>query len=542
MAEKPENPYLKKETDRLVVTEEGLAKLSEIVTDPKGQVYAFTSAISPVVVAAAMARLSRRSGDMRETILDEFILSGDQDAEAMIERVVTGYGDDSVQQLVGIQFVVEEASNLLTKLLEWGRFASYLEQSTRYIYFDRKDKNGKYLYFTPNLKPGLSDAYNQTMDAIFERYSRMAHKVTDYLRVKHPEPEEKKEKIAWKNSTRATACDAIRAVLPVATKSTVGIFASSQALESLVIHLLSEPLPEAREVGYKILDEARKVLPSFLRRADLPERGGATTAYRATNREVMRELVKKYLKSSKTVATKEVHLIDYWPKQELDLVPEMLFEAADGYSLLEIKKQVEEWSEERKKEVFMAYGGKRLNRRHKPGRAAEIAHFEWEIDGRDYGSFRDLQRHRVVDAWEWQRLTPEFGYEIPELVKEADVEADFIECFSLSAKLYAKMIDEGAEVEAQYATLLGHQMRYRFVTNLRALYHFIELRSGPDGHPGYRRIASSMYEHLQAVYPLSAEIMQFVNQREDPELTRQAAELATQYKLEKLDQKYKKSE
>lgn len=542
MAEKAENPYLHKEGDRFVITEEGYAKLNEIVTDSQGQVYAFTNKITPVIVAAAMARLSRRSGDMREAILDEFIVAGDQDAEALIERVVTGYGDDSVQQLIGIQFVVEGASNLLTKLLEWGRFASYLEQSTRYIYFDRKDAQGKYLYYTPALPEKLTKEYNQSMDAIFERYSTMVRGVTEHLRKKHPEPTERKERAAWLSSTRATACDAIRTVLPVATKSTVGIFASSQALESLVIHLLSEPLQEAKEVGQQILVEARKVVPSFLRRADLPERGGATTAYRATNREVMRELAQKYLKPSGKGTSGEVRLINYWPKQELDLVAEMLYEAAEGLSLVEIQEQVASWSEERKTEVFKAYGGTRLNRRHKPGRAAEIAHFEWELDGKDYGTFRDLQRHRVVDAWEWQRLTPAYGYEVPDLVKEAGIEADFHDCFTESKKLYTALHEAGYATEAQYATLLGHQMRYRFVANLRALFHFIELRSGPDGHPGYRRIVTRMYELLKEVYPLSGEQMQFVNQREDPELTRQAAELATQYKLEKLDQLYAKNE
>ena len=530
------NPYLRIENERHVITDEGYAALRAVVTDPTGQVYAFTKEISPVIVAAAMARLSRRSGDMRVALLDEFLVSGDTEAEALIERVVTGYGDDSVQQLIGIQFVVEGASNLLTKLLEWGRFASYLEQSTRYIYFDQKDSEGKYLYYTPSLPAKIKAEYTTTIDTIFDLYSSMVRELTTYLRTKHLEPTDKKERIAWINSTRATACDAVRAVLPVATKSTVGIFASSQAVESLVTHLLSEPLGEAQEVGRLILEQARVVVPSFLKRVDMPERGGATTAFRATTRAKMRDLAHTYLDFSKaSEASMDVHLTDYWPREELDLVPDMLFEQSEPLSYTEITSQVKEWPQDHKEEVFNHYMGTRLNRRHRPGRAAEKAHFEWEIDGKDYGTFRDLQRHRVVDAWEWQRLSPHFGFEIPELVAEAGFTDTYSQCFELSAKLHETLIKAGFELEAQYATLLGHRMRYRFIMNLRALFHFLELRTGPDGHPGYRKICNTMYDLLAKVYPLSAKAMRFVNKREDPELTRQSAELATQFKLEKLD-------
>jgi thymidylate synthase ThyX len=541
MKKEIENPFLEKINDRLEITKAGYSELEKIVTEPKGQVYAFTKEVNPVMVAAAMARLSRRSGDMRVAYLDEFAMTGEADAEKLIERVVTGYGDDSVQQLIGIQFVVEEASNLLTKLLEWGRFASYLEQSTRYIYFDQKGSDGKFLYYTPkNLNPALQKHYDATMDSLFEQYSTMVHDLTDYLRTKHPEPTDKKERMAWINSTRATACDAVRQVLPVATKSTVGIFASAQAVESLIIHLLSEPLEEAQAVGHLILAEARKVVPSFLKRADMPERGGAASAYRATTRASVRDLARTYLKfDTAKEASLDIHLVSHWPKEELELVPEMLFESAEPLSIGEIETQVKTWPKKQQEAVFAAYMGERLNRRHRPGRAVEKAHFEWEIDGRDYGSFRDLQRHRVVDSWEWQRLSPYFGFEVPELIKEGGLEKRYAACFEISLGLYERLIKEGYELEAQYATLLGHRMRYRFITNLRSLFHLLELRTGPDGHPGYRKICNRMYELFAEVYPLAGKAMRFVNQREDPELTRQAAELATQYKLQQLEEQVK---
>jgi thymidylate synthase ThyX len=152
----------------------------------------------------------------------------------------------------------------------------------------------------------------------------------------------------------------------------------------------------------------------------------------------------------------------------------------------------------------------------------------------DYGTFRDLQRHRVIDAFEWQKLTPSYGYEVPKLVEEAGLADEFIKCFKMSEKLVKLLIKTGFEEESQYATLFGHRMRYKFMLNARAAFHFIELRSSPQGHPGYRKIVNEMHQQLSEVHPRIAEAMKFVNKDEDPELTRMAAELATQYKLEKL--------
>src|SRR3989344_8888424 len=183
-----DNPYLKV-VERLEITDQGKKFLEDLVTDLEGPVYAFYGKASPVMVAAAMARLSRRSSDLRETFLDEFALTGDEDAGGLIHRVVTAFGDDSVQQLAGLHLVVEGASNILTKQLEWGRFGAYLEQSTRYIYLDEKDKDGNYRYYTPpNLPDQLEEHYKICNDRIFRKYSEMVHLLTEYVRQQNPEP------------------------------------------------------------------------------------------------------------------------------------------------------------------------------------------------------------------------------------------------------------------------------------------------------------------------------------------------------------------
>lgn len=527
-----EDLVVKGEDGNYRVTEAGREYLSEAVTDVNGDVYGFTDKLSPITIAAAMARLSRRGDDMRVTILDEFAGKIDKDAQ-LLKRVITAYGDDSVQQLAGLHFVVENASNLLTKKLEWGRLAAYLEQSTRYIYFDKKDKNGRYRYYTPaNLKPEIKKQYEATMDNIFDIYSKMVRELTDYVRSNSKVPEAERD-VAWRGATKAQACDAIRGVLPVATKSTVGIFASGQAVESLIMHLLSDELPEAREVGQQLLDQGRKVIPMFLERADKPERGGAMIAYRANTANAVKELADEYLPDNYAGAvTEPVTLVDYWPKNELLLVPDMLYEHSN-LSLEQLQATVNAWPYDKKLAVFKAYVGERLNRRHRPGRALEKAHYSWDLIC-DYGIFRDLQRHRMVDDMNWQMLTPRYGYEVPKLVEEAGLTEQYEACFELSLKLYSDLQKAGYQLEAQYATLLAHKLRWKVTYNAREAFHFHELRTSPQGHPGYRKLVLQMHEKLAEVHPLLAEAMKFVNQDEDPELTRLAAEKYTQFKLSQL--------
>lgn len=514
------------------ITAAGQEYLAEAITDNEGDVYAFTNKLSPVTISAAMARLSRRGDDMRITILDEFANKADKDAQ-LLHRVITAYGDDSVQQLTGIHVVVENASNLLTKKLEWGRLAAYLEQSTRYIYFDQKDAEGKYKYYVPSqLKPAVKKQYVQAMDQIFDLYSDMVHKLTDYVRVNSSVPEAERD-VAWKGATRAQACDAARLVLPVATKSTVGIFASGQAYESLIMHLQSDELQESRHTGDALLAEGRKIIPMFLERADKPERGGAMVAYRANTAHAVKALAKDYLPDNHASADAEkVSLVDFWPKNELLLVPDMLYEHSN-LSVEQLQAEVNNWPYAKKAEVFKAYIGERLNRRHRPGRALEKAHYSWDIVC-DYGIFRDLQRHRMVDDLNWQLLTPRFGYEIPQLVEDAGLVEHFEQCFDISLRMYSLLQAEVGAVEAQYATLMGHNMRWKVTYNAREAFHLHELRTSPQGHPGYRKLVLSMHEKLAEVHPLLAEAMQFVNQDEDPELTRLAAERYTQFKLTQL--------
>lgn len=528
-----ENPYIEKTGGEFRVTPAGREFLDKAVSDSTGSVYAFKDALSPVTIAAAMARLARRGDDMRVTLLDEFAQSAGKD-EKLLQRAITAYGDDSVQQLAGLHVVVEGGSQLLTKKLEWGRLAAYLEQSTRYIYYDQKDAHGQYKYYTPGAFKGqVALTYREHLDKIFDLYSTMVHKLTQHVR-EHSSVPTPEQDGAWKSATRAQACDAARLVLPVAAKSTTGIFASGQALESLIMHLQSDELPEARDTGKKILEQARQVMPAFLQRADKPERGGAMIAYRANTAASVKQLAQNYLPDRHAEPVLEpAELTSVWPRNELDLVPDMLYEHSN-LPLAELQGIVDKWPYQQKVDVLNAYMGERLSRRQRPGRALEKAHYSWDIVC-DYDVFHELQRHRMVDDLERQQLTPRYGYEVPDLVEDAGLADMFEECFDTSLELYSRLQEAGYELEAQYATLLGHRMRWKLTYNAREAFHLHELCTTPQAHPAARKLMKLMHEKVAEVHPLLAGAMKFVSKDEDPELTRLATERYAQFELQQLD-------
>lgn len=512
-----------------VLTAAGKREISDYVTDTEGDVYALRN-MSEEMASTAMARLSRSAEDVRVILAREFIGQEDRVSEVG-NRIVNEFGDDSVKDLGGgLKVIVVNASNLLTKHLERGRLAGYIEQSTRYIYFDRRGIDGKFRYHTPSTLDSKTtkDFENFAVD-VFETYSRIVHATTEYIRQTHKRPSDLKE-VGWNNVTRAQACDAARLLLPVATRSIVGITGSARSYEGMIITMLGSDNAEARDVGAQILSELRKLIPVLLAKADNPDRGGAISAYKAATRKATKALTPQEKLRPKQLST-EARLIDFYPKNELELVPHMLYQSSN-LSLTQLSTLLKKWSETQLIKAFDAYTGERYNRRHRPDRAIEVAQYIWDVVC-DYGIFRDLQRHRLVDALEWQNLHPFFGYEVPALLKEAGFQSEAKRLFEESQRIYELLIGRGYADEAQYATLLGHKMRWKVAFNAREAFHLLELRTQPSGHPGYIRLCQQMYETIRTVHPRLAKAMIFINSKgETDELTRLGEARALQRKLE----------
>jgi thymidylate synthase ThyX len=487
-----------------------------------------------VVKGALFARYSRSAKSLRRLFLDEFVndldVRGDvgvdatiglDRAEQLYEKVFVEYGDDSVAQLGGVHLACEQASNVLTKILEWGRLMSYLEQSTRYIAYDAR-LGGRYRYYRDPalLTSRFGTRYVGDMDRIFDAYSVLLGRVTDHVRATVPQDAGDSD-FVYRQATRAKALDAVRGVLPAASLSNVGLYGSGQAYESLLLRMHSHPLPEARSYADLMLRELRKVIPSFLRRVDHPERGGAWSDYLASTRDGTGALVDRLFSDCFVDPTPAVRLVDHDPEAEDKLLAAICYPHTH-LSEEQVLSRVRRMGHDDRTSLLRAYVGVRGNRRHKPGRAFERVGYRFDILS-DYGAFRDLQRHRMLTI-EWQRLTPYHGFVRPDLVDEAGQSDLFADAMERSASLHDDLVGDFPE-QAAYAVAMAFRIRYVMQFNLREAVHMLELRSSPQGHPSYRRIALEMYRLIgeQAGHHALADTMIHMTQ-EAPLLERLEAE------------------
>ena len=442
-------------------------------------------------------------------------------AEELYEKVFFEYGDDSVAQLGGVHLACEQASNVLTKVLEWGRLMSYLEQSTRYIAYDAR-LGGRYRYFRDPalLSSRFGTRYVGDMDRMFDAYSLLLAKVTDHVRATVPR-ESGDSDFVYRQATRAKALDAVRGVLPASSLSNVGIYGTGQAFESLLLRMRAHPLPEARYYADLMLHELRKVIPSFLRRVDLPERGGRWVSYLSSTRDRTDELVSTMFADTPVDLVDPVRLVDFDPDAEDKLLTAICYPHTN-LPEHQVLAKVRAMSAAERVALVRAYVGERENRRHKPGRAFERVDYRFDVLS-DYGAFRDMQRHRMLTI-EWQPLTPNHGYVRPELIDEAGVADIFDDAMARSAALYDALKQEFPH-QASYAVSMAYRLRYSMQFNAREAIHLLELRSSPQGHPAYRRVALEMHRLIaeQAGHRAVADAMVHMT-TEAPELERLAAE------------------
>ncbi|GBE24021.1 MAG TPA: thymidylate synthase [Actinobacteria bacterium] len=476
-----------------------------------------------VVKGALFARYSRSPKSVRRLFLDEFYTQpelgvdhvadhiGGQGArakaEGLYQRVFSEYGDDSVAQLGGAHLACEQASNVLTKILERGRLASYLEQSTRYIFYDER-LGDRYRYMTPPevAQGDLADTYVETMEWLFRTYTDVVARLVAYYETLYPKSPDDSN-FVWKSTIRAKACDDARGLLPASSLSNVGIFASGQAYEALLMRMRAHPLAEARAYSDLMLMELRKMIPAFMKRVDVPDRGGAWSAYFAA---IASDLDQRAEALPAATERPEVTLVEFDPDAETKIAAAVLYR----YASLpddQILDHVRGLATDDRAALFAAGVGNRTNRRHKPGRGFERADYRFDILC-DYGIFRDLQRHRMLSL-DWQRLTTHHGFVTPESIADVGASELWAQAMERTDHLYESVVTAHGKDAAQYVVPFAYKIRFFLQMNAREAFHLLELRTGPGGHPDYRRVCQKMHTLIrdEAGHSLVADAMEFVD-------------------------------
>ncbi|HEY2160520.1 MAG TPA: FAD-dependent thymidylate synthase [Solirubrobacteraceae bacterium] len=509
------------------------ARLSAHFTNLDRPVFALVN-LPETVKGALFARYSRYPGTLRRLFLDEFAgelpgpSAGDGEhrsaegrrAAELYERIFVGYGDDSVAQLGGAHVACEWVSNVLTKVLQRPRLGAYLEQSTRYLSYDAPmpDPPGGFRYYRD---PELGPDYTAAMDALFSIYSDSLERVRAWAEHEFPR-EEGEAAAAHARAVRAKALDLLRGLLPASSLSHMGMFATGQTYEQLVLHLLAHPLAEARAYGQMIFDELQHVIPSFLARVQRPDRGGEWVSFLEQRALAGRRWAER-LDLREPATGPSVTLLRADGDEE-DLLTALLFEAASCSEQV-ICEAISALGTEDRAVLLSELVGERANRRHRPGRGFEALRYRFEIVA-DYGAFRDLQRHRMLTV-QWQALTPDLGAGVPDQVDLAGSGEDYRRALEISEREYQRLVAAGLPQAAPYALCLGFRIRFILDLNAREAMQLIELRSGREGHPSYRAVAHEMHAQIAAVHPAVAAAMTHVDRAVEPRLERILSEMRT---------------
>lgn len=509
-------------------TEKEKAILSKYVSCLDSPIFVLKN-LPEVIKGALFSRYSRSKLGLRELLLKEFIFNTEESgfsenaqdnekesalsiekAQKFYDRILDGYGDDSIGELGGAHVAFEGISMLAAKIIEDSRIGgSPLEKSARYVAFDEQVE-GKYRYYRDPkiMSSAYGSLYEETADFLFDTYKSLVPPVLEEVKKNSPRPEEQ-SMVAWENACRAKALDLLRGLLPAATYTNVGIFGNGRFFESLLQKLHRHSMEEMKDLGRCMHEQLDTTIPSFVRRAALSHKNAAAwSEWLETQKSAKQPWVLEMEKgATQKPAELGAFLVDY-AKDAPTKVAAMLLWAETDLSLKDLEEKVAALPKEKIEEILALGSVGRTNRRHKGSRALEHAQYLFEIIS-DFGSYRDMQRHRILTQ-ERQLLTTRLGYYFPQELEGSAFETPYKNALAKAAETFEKIAEE-FPVEAQYIVPLAYHIRYYFSANLRALQWIAELRSQPQGHATYRKIAQDLCREVVRVHPEFSSYFSFVD-------------------------------
>jgi len=485
---------------------------------------------------ALMSRYSRTDKTMRRVFIDEFLPNPNRGLE-FYNKVLLDYGDDSVAELGTVQCALEWVSNIAAQKLEDHRIGfSFLEKSSRYVAFDKKI-NGNYKYYRDKkIMTSYADNFIKSCNLAFEIYSKNIIPMQNYLKEKIPIDDlyfynsniqnestfndlkssvdiENAKKI-YLSTVKAKTLDILRNLLPSSTLTNVAITGNGRAFEYLLFNMFSSDLHELQNLGNNLFEELEKYIQPFIKRSkdrySIVYREYLIKTRDSVNQFLNSELQSKENDNNYIINSDSVNLLSFIPNKdaEIKLASSILHQYCKDTSMTFLLNYVNSLSDEKRHQIIRLYTQFRQNRRHRPGRAFESVDYSFELLT-NYGTFRDLHRHRIMTISR-QLLSTKYGFDIPEEILGLGIEKDYKDCMYFSNDVYniisKKMLDE-----AQYVVNFAYRYPYFMKMNLREACHLIELRTTPQGHPDYRRVCQKLYSLIKKVNPVISEGIKFVD-------------------------------
>jgi thymidylate synthase ThyX len=427
-----------------------------------GDVFAIRN-LPEEVIAVLFAYYSRSKNDLRTNLREMLTETGvtavpaatsatdhaSEKARAFHEKWTVGYSHASVSEHAVVHLGIENVSILAAKAIEDARLGSYTEKSTRYVQFDRDSPVDP-----PEFSAEQCTVYRGACNQLLDTYAELMPMVIEAVARRAPGAKDA--------AIKAQALDAVRGLLPAGGRTSLGMTCNARTLAALCRKMGGSASEEVRLLAAKMADAGRVVAPTLLRHT-----------------EPVGPREKPMVRRSYTGAIVEVHL---WDDDALDRVVSAMQSMATEPSMRTAVRR-----------ALIDRGP------HEPApRAFEATSYHVALT-LDYGAYRDLQRHRMLSPFTGL-LTPAMGYDVPELVYAVGRHHQYVDAMGRAAAAWASLVDQNQSA-AQYVVPLGYRHRVLWVVNLRELIHVIELRSGKQGHPSYRRVAQELYREVIKIHP-----------------------------------------
>ena len=453
-------------------------------------------------------------------------------ARDFFKRWLSQYGDESIAQLEAVHLVVERVSNVAIKRLEDFRIGhAPLEKSTRYVFFDEKVNREWQYYKDPEiLVSPYGVEFVKVCDMAFQNYTNSIEPLTNYLRNRFPKENDMTPR-AYREMLKAKACDILRCYLPMATQTVAAFLTVGQTAEYILTRFYPDKLGEIRWLANSLQQEFDKVIPSLVERPKT-ERGREYQKYFAERDEAVKKLTDKVFADFEVQTQhEEVELVYFDPFGQEEIVAAILYPAqSKNLSLMQVLQRVKIMTADEKLKILKTYVQGRKHRTYKTGRAFENTYYTFHING-NVGIFRDIHRHRMLTQ-DRPLFSFESGYDTPQDLVDAGLDGTYHETVQRMQALFAKM-KAWSQESAQYVVPMGAKVSWYQTENVREAIWEIELRTGSQGHPDYRRIEQKKFELIKKVHPLLAEAFLFVDFT-DYELARRESEKRTDRKTANL--------
>ncbi len=405
--------------------------------------------------------------------LDKLKTSG---SGKFMDQFYVGYGHASIGDCAATTVFIEQVSMLVAKAVQDNPLYNGQEASTRYLDFSKQAA----------VDPYDSPASRAIQDRWMEIYNRTLPLLIEGLKIRYPfDPAEYKSETTWKNALSARAFDIARSLLPIGTTTLLSWTTSLRAARDHLRRLKHHPLPEVQNVAQKIFTELRAKYPHSFAASDMQ---GVQTPH-----DIYAE----------ALATRNAFVSPDDLSRQFDLSSDEI-KAVSAGEVVARSKTVD-------LDALRKNEGKTLSMR------PPFSPLPWRLEayGRynflfllDFGSFRDIQRHRNgvcqiplidgrfgVNPWYLEQFA---AFLPPEAL--AELENDVAAQFAAIADLPKHGVPVTPTLN-QYLFPMGTQVLVHASYSVPETVYIGELRSGKTVHPSLRPIAQKLLKTLNRDIP-----------------------------------------